>query len=246
MRYGLTDRHPGALDRLTGARVLGEDRYLQRVMALDAVAYWPLEDRSGLIAEERISGLDCDYLNGPTLGVASPLAGVTAVGLDGVNDAIRGQDWPDIQFRHDGQWSASAWIKTSSNIAVCPISKVWVPSGGWMITLDSSISFRLVGTTSQKNYRINVSADLRDGQWHHLVCVFDGADYDHGIYIDGIKQAHLIMDSLPIEPIVYDIPLYIGSRPTDQRLSGSIWRVSLHDRLLSPADVAALYGEVMR
>ncbi len=87
------------------------------------------------------------------------------------------------------------------------------------------------------------TADIQDGQWHHVVATKQGhASATLRVYVDGVldSQAEAMLDS----PLVFanDVELAIGAHPGGSfATEGTFDEVGIWSRALDAGDVAAMY-----
>jgi hypothetical protein len=78
---------------------------------------------------------------------------------------------------------------------------------------------------------------ISTGQWHHLVCVYDGVSTR--VFIDGTKTAELPMGQIED----YDVrgQIYLGGGRGAENFLGSFSDLAIWNRPLSQAEVTSLY-----
>jgi hypothetical protein len=104
---------------------------------------------------------------------------------------------------------------------------------------------------SHGNGNVQGSADLLDGQWHHVAAaVIENATVSSGdviLYVDGLDDTISSSDPDPwnITPNP-TLDVTIGYRPTqqDRFFMGQIDDVRIYDRVLSPEETAWLAGRI--
>ncbi len=206
----------------------------------------------GLLAEWSFehNPINCLTYNGVpsgadgTLGPSCPedapsnSAGASGPGLlfDGLNDEIVINADPTLDLLTG--ISISAWVKTSS-------------TGEYRSIVDKrdghTDGFDLyVATGGEPFLRINNrallgNANLADGQWHHVVGSYDGANM--WLYVDGVLDSGRVA-----EPQVLDTtsPLFIGRSYAGSFnvFDGSIDQIRIYDRPLSSTEITTLAGEI--
>jgi hypothetical protein len=97
----------------------------------------------------------------------------------------------------------------------------------------------------RRNEYHSVATDwsLEANHWYHVVAVFDGAD--HHLFVDGKKEGNSALGILKLSPCE---PVRIGSQGDDlvrRRvfLAGSVDDIRFYDRVLTEAEIKALYHE---
>ncbi len=163
--------------------------YKDTVLADSPVGYWRLGEAAGATsaADASASGNGGSYLNGPTLGRAGALSGDGDFGvlLDGAGALV---DVPDAaSLKPSAAFSLEAWLKTTRSSGVV-IAKPY--SAGSQLSYALRLSAgkaKVQADLSGGSYSAISTGSVNDGQWHHLVGTFDGADLR--IYVDGSLQA---------------------------------------------------------
>lgn len=203
----------------------------------DLVANWTLDDGSGVMPSEEVSGQNGSVVSS---WIAGPAGNGTALEFDGLNDFV---DTPFLGETGADARLISAWVRTPQ------------ANGGGIIGYGAS-------TTGQKwHLRVNGNGGLRteveggfrfgttniaDNQWHHIVSVLPaGATNVNQVvhYIDGVRDgvggtgARVVNTSSTAELV--DIGRRIqGANPNPFR--GAIDDVRFYGSADVPADGAAL------
>jgi hypothetical protein len=213
-------------------------QYGSNILALNPVAYWPLNEPSGVIAFDLAGSYDGTYigacqLDQPGIPLAAAAVSNVSVAFDGKTayvDIPAGQTALNIT----GPLTMMQWVLT--------------PNGG-------ETGFPTSFGHSDNSYRIDVAptatphfADagpdvvgpnaINDGNWHMLVGVYDGV-YQH-LYVDGVAQG----GQSPGEPPGNKIDLWIGGAPdygTGRLFAGNIAQCAIWSNAFSAAQVQALY-----
>jgi len=176
----------------------------------------------------------------------------SAYSFDGTDDYI---DVGDVELVTGNTMSVQAWFNTTAPLAFSErvdqdrplVSKLW--SGvafylGGCIYDEHKIEFSVNSSWN----RVESNYELNDGQWHHVVGVYDGtlASGNIKLYVDGVLQT---MNFDHTDNIV-DIPesLTIGSNNAGcssgfapDHFEGVIDDIRIYNRALSGAEVTELY-----
>ena len=213
-------------------------QYGSNILALNPVAYWPLNEPSGVIAFDLAGSYDGTYvgdclLDQPGIPLAAAAVSNVSVAFDGKTayvDIPAGQTALNIT----GPLTMMQWVLT--------------PSGG-------ETGFPTSFGHSDNSYRLDVaptalphfadagpdvvsSININDGNWHMLVGVYDGV-YQH-LYVDGVAQG----GESPGEPPGNKIDLWIGGAPdygTGRLFAGNIAQCAIWSNAFTAAQVQALY-----
>jgi hypothetical protein len=160
-----------------------------------------------------------------------------------------GDDWIDVGSSvatlESNVVSVSAWVKTKESGTTQVAFGNYINNGddgyslgvkngnGRFFALNSSESFSSASTTGS----------VTDGDWHHLLGVFDGGDQEMRIYLDGELSGSkkVSYSSIEYEP---DSPVVMGKRPTrdESYFNGKIDNVRIYDRALNESEIERMYS----
>jgi trimeric autotransporter adhesin len=123
---------------------------------------------------------------------ATPRWGTGCVGL-GTSQAFSAEDGAD--FRPAGNFSVSAWVRTTKTGVSQTIFASWSANTNWagcalLLSTTNKISVYSAlntGITENTNWKRFTSTNtVTDGAWHHVVGTYDGAKLH--VYIDGAEE----------------------------------------------------------
>lgn len=207
----------------------------------DTVAYWELGESSGTTAANSVSGgaHPGTYTGSPTFGSTAPLIGSedTSVDFNGTTDYVTAAYDAAL---NPANFTVSGWIYRDAD------------SGGIECILDSRSSAVL-------GYAFHIRADdkialgiangasvisalstttIATGRWYHVAGSYDGTNAN--VYVNGVLEG--TSSSVTISPNVSGATL-IARRAygSAEYFSGKIAKVSLHNAVVSTADIAALF-----
>jgi N-acetylneuraminic acid mutarotase len=206
-----------------------------------AMAQWKLDEKSGNIAYETISGLDATLQGDP---VWRPVSGkfIGALELDGIDDYIR---TPFVLNPGKGSMSVVAWIKGGLPGQVI-ISQADVEgqsateSGGTWLGISPSDGKLMTGLMSIFFGTLESESVVADEQWHHVGLVYDFNAMKRHLYVDGAEVA---VDDGVVAGVQSTAGLYIGAGQTLEApsfFSGLIDDVRIYNRALTPEEIKAL------
>lgn len=165
----------------------------------------------------------------------------TAVTLDGVNQHIAVAHAADLNAY---PLTVAAWIRTSRNAAsydaIC--NKYFPGSGnGYSVHLYNGrvYAFFFRGDGSSYVYATDPGLDggfVADGQWHHVA--FTVGPGGGKVFVDGAQKASLGWVGTPGAPST-TTPVLLGQYPNFGSFAGRLDEVSIWNRELSPAEIAA-------
>ncbi len=203
--------------------------------ASDAVAHWLMDEDDGSDAEDfsgntaDATAYAVDWVTG-VYGNAARFDGSTSfVQAPRDSSFVMGSELTvDLWFRRDGatsDWELLLHKSITSNI-------------GYGVALyDTGIYFLLTNTGGTSGYVGTFG--VTDGDWHHVVAVYDGSTMD--LYVDGVLE-----DSTSFTGTLYDdgTRLYLGALyGSYYHLDGDLDSVRIYDEALSSSEISALYTE---
>lgn len=210
------------------------------------VAHWAFEDNLLATVGTGIDGTAAGtnpiaYVNG--IAADGGPAG-QALSLDGTNYVEILSSFTDPNILHyDDQITVSAWIR-GNGVSFGPQYAGVVTKGdsSWRVAIDgggSSAEFACTGVGNNDYGAISGVQAINNGNWHHVVGVYDGAQIR--IYIDGVlDSAEAASD--PIDKNEYGIMIGNNSQAATRRVVADIDEVRIFDKGLSSARVLAMYA----
>jgi hypothetical protein len=203
-----------------------------------ATYHWPLNDNSGSSTLVELQAGNHATLTGPGgSNMATTLRSVAgkvgdAIRFDGTNDNASSAGNTGITGA--APRAISFWARTTHN------------GSGFFTAMGSDTNGRAFGAYLNaagqlvfwgSNQDINSGVNVRDGNWHHVVVMYDGTN---GItWIDGIKRSQTARSLNTTAS-----PMFFASKPNGgERLPVDLDNVMLYDRVLSSNDIATLYAD---
>jgi len=199
-----------------------------------AIAQWKMDEKSGDIAYDSVSGLDATLYGGP---LWQPVGGkfVGALEFDGIDDYV---STPCILDPGKGSLSVFAWIK-GGELEQVIISQTGNFGGTWL-GIDPSEGKLITGFSDMYFDELMSESVITDFQWHHVGFVYDMDSLQRRLYVDGVLVAE---DATVVSGLPSDGGMYIGAS-TDLEagtfFSGMIDDVRIYDVALSAEEIAAL------
>lgn len=206
------------------------------------VAHFKLDESNGVAVTEQIAMHD-----GTTVGATAWLPGG---GVDGGALALQGSgyvrvDW-GIEAVVTNAFSAMMWAQldpSNSPNARYLSSYYWSGANNGSLMMETGSSgLRLDCRAYLGGVWANVpSVDVTPSVWHHLACVYDGAEL--AIYLDGAKSGAVPATGAFMTTIA--VPLAIGAsvRPdltAQNSMVGLVDDVRLYARALTPTELLQL------
>ncbi|MHC1769333.1 MAG: LamG-like jellyroll fold domain-containing protein [Verrucomicrobiia bacterium] len=207
-------------------------------LADDLKAYWPfdgdLEDKEGVFDGSERGSSPITFNAGKT-GFGQ------AILLDGFDQYVQvtGGQPDDLSFA-GGSVSISCWFKVGA------FDKSWqalIAQGegsSWRVARNSAdVGMSYAGGLTD----ITSARDVSDFEWHHLVAISDGAGTAFGtaLYLDGVLESTTTGKAALANNAARTM---IGENPgaTGRSWNGEIDDVGIWSRVLSQAEIAALYN----
>jgi hypothetical protein len=204
------------------------------------MGYWKMDEESGTsMADAHSTNVDGTISAGVTLAQTGVIN--YAYDFNGTSSNVT----LGTECRPTEAISISLWFNTANITTEQQLMGNLYYNVSWCgyrvtITSDGNISFVLgtnTGTVLDKSY----SSGKDDGNWHHVVCTWDGSNAY--IYVDNVKSTATVMST----DIVYvsGCVLRIGSNSDVSSLfyGGLIDEPCIYNRALSDAEVAILFNE---
>lgn len=223
-------------------RALSDEDIAEQARRSGLAAYWPLDDGSGTIAAEAISGFDGALVN---MGDGNWTAGshMTALNFNGTDEYIVASGYKGISGT--ASRTCTAWVKTAGTAGTDQVIVSWgssVAGGRWMFRLQASGE----PAVAVGGGYVMGTLPVTDNQWHHVVAVLnsDGTPSVDEIvfYVDGAVQSTTAANAYPINTSNVE-PVYIGklnSATFPSCFKGSLDEVRIYDRALIAAEIASL------
>lgn len=206
-----------------------------RVAAANLIAYWPLNETSGLVANDSISGNHASLDSGMDDGNWVSGYKGNGVRLDGDNDelTIAGGNFNFV----DQSFAFSVWEKRANSG-----TDDYIFSQG---TNSASNGLHL-GYRSDGRYTLafwgndlNTSLTFTEGMWRHWVMSYDESTQSQDLYLNG----ELLSQRTASANFQGTGTLYIGSRfnTGSTHYEGILDEIKIYDRALTAEEVAQLY-----
>ena len=242
------------------------DSYSVAVLGDTPLAYWPLNEAAGTIANDFVGGHNAAYTNVelglPGFDLADPQA-VAGFGMLAAQDSYVGEidnsgsgvAKLDFSGAGNAEFSVEAWVNGASS-QVSGAGLIAKGGGGveqFALDISGGVFEFLVHDGVSVLHACQASSKP-DGQWHHLVGVCDQMNGRVSLYVDGAVVASTDIQSgkgvlaaggarLPAANLVS-----LGSRTSartstafNYQFNGSIGGAAIYNRALTTAQVLAHY-----
>jgi hypothetical protein len=243
-QYGGTTSAPVALT------VIAPTIFEQDLLALQPLAYWPLNETTGSTAYDVIGGFNGTYEGGITLGqpgLTNAIYGTNSysANFDGGTSYV---DVPEGPFNITNAISVMGWINSQSAVTFEDI--IGHGDLSWRITIDGSGGNPGANDGSLPS-DASATNNILDGNWHLVVYTYNGTftGFNGLLYVDGVLVGENAISSAPQGD---DLDVWIGGAPdygtyyTNPNLSrifyGNIANTAVFTYALTPAEVEGLYS----
>ncbi|MBW7991154.1 MAG: LamG domain-containing protein [Planctomycetes bacterium] len=205
----------------------------------ELVGYWKFDEGSGNVAYDLSDYANDGAINGdPKWGVGKIGA---ALEFDGSDDYVDCGNDPSLNI--NDKITVMAWVKTTSTAHGYFVSKgtAWDETGHYAIGQEYNVplTFQLEIAGSGGTVELDSNIAVNDGQWHHIVGVYD--DPDVKVYVDGVEENTMTGASSLTDSTAGG--LTIGQRSGGNIIGGIIDEVRIYNRALTePEILAAMEG----
>jgi len=197
----------------------------QEVLPVSLIAYWKLDETSGMMAADSIGANNGTLVGDP---IWQPSGGKLggALQLDGVDDCVTTEFLRDPS---EGAFSVFAWVKGGApgQVIVSQVNGAnWLMAGA----SDGALVTELKGS-ARTGKALKSAVSVTDGAWHRVGLVWDGSN--RILYVDGAEVAKDTQSNLAASTG----GLYIGggsSLALGTFWSGLIDDVRIYDRVVTP------------
>ena len=228
--------------------VLSPSRYAATVLSDNPLAYWPLGETNGLIANDAWHGYDGAYAN-VTLGQPGYSAGdpnAAARFAPEQDSRVVVEESGDLDFNgYSIDCLIEAWVKpraVSGLQRICSNRRTPASAeGGYGFGLDGADKLRFSAFGSIEIYSPPIDPPLIPGKWYHLAVVVESSQVT--FYVNGqpLGTAYPLLNGITSSPE----PFQLGRNPVttfgEEELDGILDEVAVFDRALPPARVKAHY-----
>ena len=208
------------------------------------IAYYSLDNQADVGNDD--SGNGNDGTNNGATFVSCSQPGQGALSFDGINDFV---SVPDGAYTSGmSSFSVGFWGYFPSVVS----GKVIISKGDATLTK----LFRIITITSNRVqlqiadgtntfFLSSALEGINAGQWNHIVATYDGQTRNAIFYINGGVSTSAILGSEGFTPNIANTdPITIGALSTGGNAwNGSLDEVKIYNKVLSQAEVQALYNE---
>jgi hypothetical protein len=222
------------------------DYYTDTVVATlgagNIVAHYRLDETSGTTAADASGTLDATYVNAPTLGASTLLAGGsgggTSVDFDGSNDHVSFSGSILFDYIHrTGVFTASCWVNVDSNSGIDAVFANTTGSVLPGLALEVTAG-TLTARFANGSNDFTASTSITFGTTYHVAITGDGSTMR--LYLNGS-----LADSVAITPVntaqlrQFSLAAY---NDTSRFYDGTLDEVTFGSTAATAANVTALYN----
>lgn len=213
----------------------------ERSSVTGLVGHWALNDTSGTTAVDTSDNHnDGTYTGGFTLNSPGPYpgAGSVAASFDGSTGYVAVPSESDYDLT--GAISIAVWIKVDAFDATWQ-AIICKGDSAWRLSRNANTNTLHFALTGVNPLSLNGNVDVNDGQWHHVVCTYDGST--KRLYVDGqLDVSASVTGSIATND--YAVLIGANGQAGNREWSGSLFDVRVYDYALTQQEVAELYGLV--
>jgi len=210
--------------------------------------YWQFDESGGSSYANAVSGGASASCTSCPTPVAGRISG--AQEFDGTSDEVNVADDSSFDWANGDRFSIEAWFQSDGPCSVTGETVVGRRDAAgalrWSLgCAGSHAQFTLVDTTGDgAGSDLVGSADIADGQWHHVVAMRDTVTGTNRLYVDGVEDASAAVSyggnfggatALNIG--------WLNESGSDEHFAGVIDEVALHDRVLPDSEIRRHYAD---
>jgi hypothetical protein len=219
--------------------------YCSSNLSTGLVGHWPLDNGSGTTATDVSgNGNDGTLQNmDPATDWITGVIGSYALDFDGADDFVDLFS-PGILRLDGSSMTVSAWIRVNSFTEPFHTVVSW-GDDTWRLHragLSNTIRFGINGYSNPPSGGVSGTTDVTDGQWYHIVGVFDDLANELSIYTNSIRENVSSYNYSIGDTSVSGVRIgHNAMRSGDRHWNGSIDDIRIYNRALSDCEVQALY-----
>ncbi len=241
----VSNQYGTALSSNLSLKVVSPTTYQQVIVALNPVAYWPLNETTGTNAYDVIGGYNGTYIGGYSLSQAGPTnsffgAASHSAGFNGTSAYI---DIPEGPFNITNAITTAAWVQLLATPAFDGL--FGHGDSSWRMSLNSSS--QPGANNGSVPADATASTSINDGNWHFVAYTYTGVpgqNNNGSLYVDGALLAN---NTVTVAPAGNSLDVWIAGSPdygTARLLRANISNVAIFTQALTAVQVQGLYNGV--
>jgi len=213
------------------------------------IAYWPMDEKEGLIASDSMDSYDGSLLGFPddnSQWVTGRLGG--GLEFDGIDDYVQVEDFSGICGTKSR--SILAWIKTggipAGNLPIITWGQKQ-PGQYWLMEVDEDQRLRL---SCESGFISANEQQVGDGNWHHIAVVLDPVNSarplisDVLLYVDGVRRTIYKMQEAQINTgCIESIRIGATQEPDSNTFAGIMDDLIIFNTTVSPSVIWQTYDK---
>lgn len=207
----------------------------------DVTAYWTMNEASGT-REDSIGSADLTPTASDPASVSGKLGNAADLERDNTQ-YFSTADAAGLSFSGTDSFSISAWIKLETTGTRMRVISKWGASAAvqdWELTINATLGPFFAVSDSATTASINDGTALNT-DWHHIVAVFDNANNELRLYLDGSQCATPVAETN--DPTDSSSTIYVGNDyDGSDAFDGLIDDLCLFRKALTDANVTTLYN----
>jgi hypothetical protein len=239
----VSNQNGAALSSALSLMVISPTTYQQSLMSLNPIAYWPLNETSGVVARDLVGDYNGIYNGGFTFAQPGPANSMfgspsRSVLFDGTSAFINISEGP---FNIFGAITMVAWVDVLTSPKFAGL--FGHGDASWRMSINGSGQ----PGASIGNAPDAISAtSVEDGNWHMIAYSYTGIPgINNGLlYVDGMLVAGA---SVTASPVGDNFDVWIGGSPdygTSRLLNANIAHAAIFAQALASEELQDLYAGV--
>jgi len=239
----VSNQYGAATSSILNLTVAVPTTYQKSVVSLKPLAYWPLDESSGIVAHDLAGNYNGAYVGGVTLLQAGPTNSIFgSLSRSALFDGVSGYvDMPEGPFNISGPITMVAWVNT---FAVSHFSGLFGHGdSSWRLSVSTS---GFPGASDGNAPDATAPISITDGNWHMIAYTYSGIPGNNNgqLYVDGVWQAS---DTVTAAPAGNNLDVWIGGSPdygTGRLISARIAHAAVYNQALSATQIQQLFNGV--
>ncbi len=207
----------------------------------DLISHWALDETSGTVAGNEISGAPIGYVGGGLVWAAGPVEG--AAEFNGSNARI----YIPTSLGSSSNWTWVMWLRYDSvatNYDSILSTNAWALGTGMHGVLRSNGAFAVGLNTGGADDQTQSQGTLIPGVWTHIAWTYDAVAAEARFYINGALDVVRSVDNpiaMTLGPCTLGAWNAFGGDSYQRWLDGGLDDVRIYNETLSAGDIQALY-----
>jgi hypothetical protein len=141
-----------------------------------------------------------------------------------------------LQFRNDGQYTLSLWVKMAISNSYRAILVKSSNYDHWDYGIMANNGIPYTGKGRQDLY---ASSQINNGKWHHLVATYNNGH--HKLYVNGVLEKNFLLGS--INESTGNLVLGLKGDALSNQYDGDVDELKIFNKALSAEDIIKLNNE---